>query len=80
MIFKASQALRRLRVRVLNELNNRLPTKLKVYNSVVLTSLLYGYYLFMDTLQAPPQTAGEISHAKPSIYSEHSLTGESDEH
>ena len=41
-ICKASQSLGRLRVRVLNEHNIRLPTKLKVYNSVVLTSLLYG--------------------------------------
>ena len=41
-ICKASQALGRLRVRVLNEHNIRLPTKLKVYKSVVLTSLLYG--------------------------------------
>lgn len=41
-IGKASQALGRLRTRVLNQHNIRLSTKLKVYNAVVLPSLLYG--------------------------------------
>ena len=41
-ISKASQALGRLRNRVLNHHNVTLSTKLKVYNAVVLTSLLYG--------------------------------------
>jgi exonuclease III len=41
-ISKASQALGRLRNRVLNHHNVSLSTKLKVYNAVVLTSLLYG--------------------------------------
>ena len=41
-IGKASQALGRLRNRVLNHHNIRLSTKLKVYNAVVLPSLLYG--------------------------------------
>ncbi|XP_062841273.1 uncharacterized protein LOC134300780 [Trichomycterus rosablanca] len=41
-ICKASQALGRLRVRVLNQHNIRQSTKLKLYKSVVLTSLLYG--------------------------------------
>ncbi|XP_076054495.1 uncharacterized protein LOC143033187 [Oratosquilla oratoria] len=41
-ICKASQALGRLRTRVLNQRNVRLSTKLKVYRAVVLTSLLYG--------------------------------------
>ena len=41
-ISKASQALGRLRTRVLNQHNIRLSTKLKVYRAVVLTSLLYG--------------------------------------
>ena len=39
---KASQALGRLRNRVLNQHNIMLSTKLKVYNAVVLPSLLYG--------------------------------------
>ena len=42
-ISKANQALGRLRNRVLNQHNNRLLTKLEVYNAVVLPSLLYGY-------------------------------------
>nr|KAG5695709.1 hypothetical protein BaRGS_022386 [Batillaria attramentaria] len=41
-ISKASQALGRLRNRVLNQHNIRQSTKLKVYNAVVLPSLLYG--------------------------------------
>ncbi|XP_076069189.1 uncharacterized protein LOC143041234 [Oratosquilla oratoria] len=41
-ICKASQALGRLRTRVLNQRNVRRSTKLKVYRAVVLTSLLYG--------------------------------------
>jgi len=41
-ISKASQALGRLRTRVLNQHSIRLSTKLKVYNAVVLPSLLYG--------------------------------------
>ena len=41
-ISKASQALGRLRNRVFNQHNITLSTKLKVYNAVVLTSLLYG--------------------------------------
>ncbi|KAL8583862.1 hypothetical protein ACOMHN_040331 [Nucella lapillus] len=41
-ICKASQALGRLRSRVLNQHNTQQSTKLKVYNAVVLTSLLYG--------------------------------------
>ena len=41
-ISKASQALGRLRVRVLNQHNIRQSTKLKVYKAVVLTTLLYG--------------------------------------
>ena len=40
-ISKASQALGRLRNRVLNQHNIRLLTKLKIYNAVVLPSLLY---------------------------------------
>lgn len=41
-ICKASQALGRLRTRVLNQRSIRSSTKLKVYRAVVLTSLLYG--------------------------------------
>ena len=41
-ICKASQALGRLKSRVLNQRNIRQSTKLKVYRTVVLTSLLYG--------------------------------------
>ena len=41
-ISKASQALGRLRKKVLNQHNISLSTKLKVYNAVVLPSLLYG--------------------------------------
>lgn len=41
-ISKGSQALGRLRNRVLNHHNVTLSTKLKVYNAVVLPSLLYG--------------------------------------
>nr|KAG5705334.1 hypothetical protein BaRGS_011106 [Batillaria attramentaria] len=41
-ISKASQALGRLRNTVFNQHNIRLSTKLKVYNAVVLPSLLYG--------------------------------------
>ena len=41
-IGKASQALGRLRNRVLNQHNITLSTKLKVYNAVVFPSLLYG--------------------------------------
>ena len=41
-ISKASQALGRLWNRVLNQHNIRLLTKLKVYNAVILPSLLYG--------------------------------------
>jgi hypothetical protein len=41
-ICKASQALGRLRSRVLNQHNTQQSTKLKVYKAVVLTSLLYG--------------------------------------
>ena len=41
-ICKASQALGRLRVKVLNHHNIRLSTKLKIYKAVVITSLLYG--------------------------------------
>ena len=41
-ISKASQALGRLRNRVLNHHNITLTTKLKVYNAVVISSLLYG--------------------------------------
>ena len=41
-ISKASQALDSLRNQVLSERNIRLYTKLKVYNAVVLPSLLYG--------------------------------------
>ena len=41
-ISKASQALGRLRNKVLSQHNIRLQTKLKVYNAVVLPSLLYG--------------------------------------
>ena len=41
-ICKASQALGRLKTRVLNQHNIRQSTKLKVYRAVVLTSLLYG--------------------------------------
>ena len=41
-ICKASQALGRLRARVLNQHNIQLSTKLKVYRTIVLTSLLYG--------------------------------------
>ena len=39
---KASQALGRLNIHVLNQHNIRQPTKLKVYRAVVLTSLLHG--------------------------------------
>ena len=42
LISKASQALGRLRNRVLNHHNIRLSTKLKVYNAVVIPSLIYG--------------------------------------
>ncbi|PFX12093.1 RNA-directed DNA polymerase from mobile element jockey [Stylophora pistillata] len=42
MICKASQALGRLRARVLNQHNIQQSTKLRVYKTVVLTSLLYG--------------------------------------
>ena len=41
-ISKASQSMGRLRSRVLKNRNIRLLTKIKVYKSVVLTSLLYG--------------------------------------
>ena len=41
-ICKASQALGRLRARVLNQHNIQLCTKLTVYRAIVLTSLLYG--------------------------------------
>ena len=41
-ICKASQALGRLRVRVLNQHNIHKSTKLKVYKAIVLTTLLYG--------------------------------------
>ena len=41
-ICKASQALDRLKTRVLSQHNIRQSTKLKVYRAVVLTSLLYG--------------------------------------
>ena len=41
-ISKASQALGRLRNRMLNQHNIRLSTKMKVYNALVLPSLLYG--------------------------------------
>ena len=41
-ISKASQALGRLRTRVMNDKRIKLPTKIKVYKAVVLTSLLYG--------------------------------------
>ena len=41
-ISKASQALGRMRARVLNQHNIRLSTKLKVCKAVVLPSLLYG--------------------------------------
>ena len=41
-ICKASQALGRLKTRVLSQHNIRRSTKLKVYRAVVLTSLLYG--------------------------------------
>lgn len=41
-ISKASQALRRLHNRVLNHHNVTMSTKLKVYNAVVIPSLLYG--------------------------------------
>ena len=41
-ICKASQALGRLKTRVVNQHNTRRSTKLKVYRAVVLTSLLYG--------------------------------------
>ena len=41
-ICKASQALGRLKTRVLNQHSIRWSTKLKVYRAVVLTSLLYG--------------------------------------
>ena len=41
-ICKASQALGRLKAKVLNQHNVRLSTKIKVYNAVVLSSLLYG--------------------------------------
>ena len=41
-ICKASQALGRLRARVLSQHNIQLSTKLKVYRAVVITSLLYG--------------------------------------
>ncbi|KAL8569000.1 hypothetical protein ACOMHN_038524 [Nucella lapillus] len=41
-ICKASQALGRLRARVLNQHNIQLSTNLKVYKTIVLTSLLYG--------------------------------------
>ena len=41
-ISKASQALGRLRTKVLNRHNICLSTKMKVYRAVVLTSLLYG--------------------------------------
>ncbi|KAL8624768.1 hypothetical protein ACOMHN_002462 [Nucella lapillus] len=42
-ICKASQALGRLRARVLNQHNIQQSTKLKVYKTIVLTSLLYGF-------------------------------------
>ena len=45
-ICKASQALGRLKTRVLSQHNIRRPTKLKVYRAVVLTSLLYGCKTF----------------------------------
>jgi len=41
-IQKASQALERLRTKILQHKNIRLSTKIKVYNAVFLTSLLYG--------------------------------------
>ena len=41
-IGKASQALGRLRTRVMNHKSIKLATKIKVYKAVVLTSLLYG--------------------------------------
>ena len=41
-ICKASQALVRLKTRLLSQHNIRWSTKLKVYRAVVLTSLLYG--------------------------------------
>ena len=41
-INKASQALGRLRTRVMNHKSIKLPTKIKVYKAIVLTSLLYG--------------------------------------
>ena len=42
-IGKARQTLGRLRSRVLNHHNVRLSTKLKVYNTVVIPSLMYGF-------------------------------------
>jgi hypothetical protein len=41
-ICKASQALGRLKTRVLNQHNIRLTTKVKLYKAIVLTGLLYG--------------------------------------
>ena len=41
-INKTSQALGRLRTRVMNHKSIKLPTKIKVYTAIVLTSLLYG--------------------------------------
>ena len=74
-ICKASQAHGRLRVRVLNEATNQT-------QSVQICSSNQPplWVRIMDTLQAPPQTAGELSYAEPSVYYEHSLAGQSDEH
>ncbi|XP_046561438.1 uncharacterized protein LOC124270483 [Haliotis rubra] len=71
-ICKASQAIGRLRPRVLNQHNVQLSTKLKVYKAVVLTSLLYACG-DVDHIQKTLEAVGEVPHEKPEVDHEHSL-------
>ena len=56
-ISKASQALGRLRNRLLNHHNFTLDTKLKIYRAGVLSSLLYGCETWTRRIQAALETA-----------------------
>ena len=70
-ISKASQALGSLCNRVLSEHNTHLSMKLKVYNAVVLSSLLYG----VDIVSQAYQETGALPHASSLLHPGNQVAG-----
>lgn len=76
-ICKASQALCRLRTRVLNQHSIRQSTKL--YKAITITTLLYGCETW-NSVQKAPEAAGIAPHAQPEVNTPHPLAGSGPDH